>query len=57
MLSNDATPGADIRQKLQLLTLHFPRLKLVWSPSPYTTAELFLELKVFFTLDFCYEVI
>ncbi|XP_077291121.1 DNA repair endonuclease XPF-like [Arctopsyche grandis] len=45
MLSNDATPGADIRQKLQLLTLHFPRLKLVWSPSPYATAELFLELK------------
>ncbi|CAG4971833.1 unnamed protein product [Parnassius apollo] len=37
--------GADIRQKLQLLTIHFPRLKLVWSPSPYATAELFYELK------------
>ncbi|CAH2244781.1 jg25658, partial [Pararge aegeria aegeria] len=37
--------GADIQQKLQLLTIHFPRLKLVWSPSPYATAELFYELK------------
>ncbi|XP_063822448.1 DNA repair endonuclease XPF [Ostrinia nubilalis] len=35
----------DIQQKLQLLTIHFPRLKLVWSPSPYATAELFYELK------------
>ncbi|XP_075974151.1 DNA repair endonuclease XPF mei-9 isoform X2 [Anticarsia gemmatalis] len=39
------TSGADIQQKLQLLTIHFPRLKLVWSPSPYATAELFYELK------------
>lgn len=38
--------GTDIQQKLQLLTIHFPRLKLVWSPSPYATAELFYELKV-----------
>lgn len=37
--------GSDIQQKLQLLTIHFPRLKLVWSPSPYATAELFYELK------------
>ncbi|XP_050673824.1 DNA repair endonuclease XPF isoform X1 [Leptidea sinapis] len=37
--------GAGIQQKLQLLTIHFPRLKLVWSPSPYATAELFYELK------------
>ncbi|XP_068632309.1 DNA repair endonuclease XPF isoform X2 [Battus philenor] len=37
--------GAEIQQKLQLLTIHFPRLKLVWSPSPYATAELFYELK------------
>ncbi|XP_038214945.1 DNA repair endonuclease XPF-like isoform X1 [Zerene cesonia] len=35
----------DIQQKLQLLTIHFPRLKLVWSPSPYATVELFYELK------------
>ncbi|XP_072938582.1 DNA repair endonuclease XPF [Epargyreus clarus] len=37
--------SSDIQQKLQLLTIHFPRLKLVWSPSPYATAELFYELK------------
>lgn len=32
-------------QKLILLSLHFPKLKLVWSPSPYATAQLFEELK------------
>ncbi|KYN49998.1 DNA repair endonuclease XPF [Cyphomyrmex costatus] len=32
--------------KLQLLTLHFPKLKIVWSPSPHATAQLFEELKV-----------
>lgn len=35
-----------IISKLQLLTLHFPRLKLVWSPGPHATAQLFEELKV-----------
>jgi len=37
----------DITSKLQLLTLHFPKLRLVWSPSPFATAELFQELKVY----------
>lgn len=37
--------NADIIKKLQLLTLHFPKLRLVWSPSPYATAQLFIELK------------
>ncbi|XP_046400907.1 DNA repair endonuclease XPF [Ischnura elegans] len=37
--------NTDVASKLQLLTLHFPRLRLVWSPSPYATAELFEELK------------
>lgn len=32
-------------QKLQLLTIHFPKLRLVWSPSPYATAQLFEEVK------------
>lgn len=36
----------DVVRKLQLLTLHFPRLRLIWSPSPYATAQLFEELKV-----------
>ncbi|KAG8232353.1 hypothetical protein J437_LFUL008821 [Ladona fulva] len=37
--------NTDVASRLQLLTLHFPRLRLVWSPSPYATAELFEELK------------
>lgn len=35
----------DVTSKLTLLTLHFPRLRLLWCPSPYVTAELFQELK------------
>ncbi|KAH8420463.1 hypothetical protein KR009_010608, partial [Drosophila setifemur] len=47
MLSQQTTSAnADIVQKLQLLTLHFPRLRLIWSPSPYATAQLFEELKL-----------
>lgn len=37
--------SSDITSKLQLLTLHFPKLKIVWSPSPQATAQLFDELK------------
>lgn len=43
-LSNDVS-ASDISSKLILLTMHFPRLRLVWSPSPYATAQLFEELK------------
>ncbi|XP_066015093.1 DNA repair endonuclease XPF-like isoform X3 [Pocillopora verrucosa] len=35
----------DISSKLTLLTLHFPKLKLLWCHSPYATAELFDDLK------------
>ncbi|XP_053221893.1 DNA repair endonuclease XPF [Podarcis raffonei] len=35
----------DIISKLTLLTLHFSRLRFLWCPSPYVTAELFEELK------------
>ncbi|KAG9334989.1 hypothetical protein JZ751_006212 [Albula glossodonta] len=38
--------ASDISSKLTLLTLHFPRLRLLWCPSPHVTAELFQELKV-----------
>lgn len=38
--------NTEITAKLQLLTLHFPKLKLIWSPSPHATAQLFEELKV-----------
>ncbi|TRY83980.1 hypothetical protein DNTS_006298 [Danionella cerebrum] len=37
--------ASDVTSKLTLLTLHFPRLRLLWCPSPYVTAELFQELK------------
>lgn len=37
--------GNDLQSKLVLLTLAFPRLKIVWSSSPYQTAEIFEELK------------
>ncbi|NXY69405.1 XPF endonuclease, partial [Glareola pratincola] len=35
----------DVTSKLTLLTLHFPKLRLLWCPSPHATAELFEELK------------
>ncbi|KAL4235664.1 DNA repair endonuclease XPF [Mactra antiquata] len=31
--------------RLSLLTLHFPKLRILWCQSPYATAELFEELK------------
>jgi DNA excision repair protein ERCC-4 len=45
MVSTDSS-NFDIQKKLLLLTLHFPKLKIVWSPSPYASAQLFEELKV-----------
>ena len=42
------TPDAesrDLQTKIVLLTLSFPRLKIIWSSSPYQTAEIFEELK------------
>lgn len=49
MLSSEtsSTGSMDIQQKLLLLTLHFPKLKIIWSASPYASAQLFEELKVF----------
>jgi DNA excision repair protein ERCC-4 len=37
--------ASDLQAKLVLLTLAFPRLKVIWSSSPYQTAEIFEELK------------
>jgi DNA excision repair protein ERCC-4 len=31
--------------KLVLLTLHFPRLRILWCSSPHATADLFLQIK------------
>jgi DNA excision repair protein ERCC-4 len=49
-LQNDEEIGFDIEtnnilSKLVLLTIHFPKLKLIWSKSPYETVEIFLSLK------------
>lgn len=35
----------DVQSKLVMLTIAFPRLKIIWSSSPYQTAEIFEELK------------
>ena len=42
---NSASNPSDLQSKLALLTLAFPRLKIIWSSSPYQTAEIFDELK------------
>ncbi|KAI7519078.1 hypothetical protein KC316_g20266, partial [Hortaea werneckii] len=34
-----------LQSKLALLCLAFPRLRIIWSSSPYQTAEIFEELK------------
>nr|CAG4640726.1 EOG090X03DI [Eulimnadia texana] len=44
-LSSDASSSTDVTSRLQLLTLHFPKLRILWSPGPYATAEVFQELK------------
>ncbi|OAX33888.1 hypothetical protein K503DRAFT_725243 [Rhizopogon vinicolor AM-OR11-026] len=42
--SDRASPS--IQSKLVLLTLHFPRVRIIWSSSPYGTADIFNDLKV-----------
>lgn len=37
--------GSDLQSKLVLLCLAFPKLRIIWSSSPYQTAEIFEELK------------
>jgi DNA excision repair protein ERCC-4 len=34
-----------IQQKLVLLTLSFPRVRIIWSSSPYATVDIFNDLK------------
>ncbi|KAK2783868.1 hypothetical protein FQN53_008930 [Emmonsiellopsis sp. PD_33] len=43
-LINPTNPKS-IQHLLTLLTLSFPRLKIIWSSTPYQTAEIFAELK------------
>jgi DNA excision repair protein ERCC-4 len=41
-------PGLDTASRLILLCIHFPKLRIIWSPSPNFSAEIFEELKVLF---------
>jgi hypothetical protein len=43
--SDDSVSILQISGKLALLTLHFPQLRILWSRSPYETAQLFQDLK------------
>lgn len=38
--------GPSIQSKIVLLTLTFPRVRIIWSSSPYATAEIFNDLKL-----------
>ncbi|KAK4699648.1 DNA excision repair protein ERCC-4, partial [Phenoliferia sp. Uapishka_3] len=35
----------DLRSKIVLLTITFPKLRIIWSSSPYQTVDIFRELK------------
>ncbi|KAH8676988.1 DNA repair endonuclease XPF [Ilyonectria robusta] len=37
--------SSDLQSKIVLLTLAFPKLRIIWSSSPYQTAEIFESLK------------
>lgn len=41
----DMIENTSVQSKLVLLTLAFPRLRVIWSSSPYATAEIFADLK------------
>jgi DNA excision repair protein ERCC-4 len=44
--SGDTSGPPTVQQKLVLLTLSFPRVRIIWSSSPYATADIFNDLKV-----------
>jgi DNA excision repair protein ERCC-4 len=41
-----SSSDVDLRSKLVLLTISFPKLRIIWSSSPYQTVEIFRDLKV-----------
>ncbi|KAJ7591596.1 hypothetical protein C8J56DRAFT_935948 [Mycena floridula] len=43
--SENGPSAPSIQSKLVLLTLTFPRVRIIWSSSPYATAEIFNDLK------------
>lgn len=42
---NPDNVSSDLQSKIVLLTLAFPKLRIIWSSSPYQTAEIFESLK------------
>ncbi|CAO1633670.1 unnamed protein product [Sympodiomycopsis kandeliae] len=44
--SKTSPKDVDIQTKLVMLTMSFPRLRIIWSSSPWQTSEIFTELKV-----------
>src|ERR1700761_5732939 len=42
---SDTSGPPTIQQKLVLLTLAFPRVRVIWSSSPYASADIFKDLK------------
>lgn len=45
LASTSSHSSSDLQSKLVLLTLAFPKLRIIWSSSPYQTAEIFESLK------------
>ncbi|TVY60765.1 DNA repair protein rad16 [Lachnellula suecica] len=43
--TSSANASSDLQSKLVLLTLAFPKLRIIWSSSPFQTAEIFESLK------------
>ncbi len=45
-VGKDGIDPLTIQSKLVLLTLHFPRLRIIWSSSPWATVDIFKDLKL-----------
>jgi DNA excision repair protein ERCC-4 len=43
--TQNTVASPDIQSKLVLLSLNFPQVRIIWSSSPYATAEIFKDLK------------
>lgn len=44
-VTSESDYSITIQSKIALLVLTFPRLRIIWSSSPYATAEIFIDLK------------
>jgi DNA excision repair protein ERCC-4 len=43
---NDNSSATTLQSKIALLILTFPRVRIIWSSSPYATADIFNDLKM-----------